>query len=512
MFKGSVFKSRVWVINCEAVRGEAIRTHSASAAAPSRPTLQVYREIEKESLSPAPPRWYDRLPHPVVMLALILVAVAALSYVLPAGEFERVEVDGRLRVVPGSYHRVEPHPVTLLELLRALPLGFAAASPVVYVILASGIMFGALERTRAVENGVGALVRRVGAGGRARVVVGMTFAYGLLGVVVGYENNIAMVPIAAVLALAIGGDLVLAAGLSVGAITVGFGVSPFNPYTVNIGHQLAGLPIFSGWVLRAGLCLTALGALAYWNLRYYRRLAAGRPGLGEGLDEEGLRLSRPLAEYRLGRRDALVLAVFVAGLAVMLWGVFTRGWFLDEISAVFVATAIVAGLAGGLTPNGLAAEALRSVAVVAPGAFLVGLANATRVVMETGRIGDTITHGLASGLEGAPRALAAVGMAAAQSLINFLIPSGSGQALATLPVMLPVGDLLGLTRQVTVLAFQLGDGITNLANPTLGGLVAMLAMCRVPFDRWLRFILPFVGGLAAVGLAVLLGAVYLGYA
>ena len=468
-------------------------------------------EIERPATREAERRWYDRLPHPVVMLAGILVAVAALSYLLPAGAFDRVEVDGRMRVVPGSYHAVEPHPVTLLELLRALPLGFAAASPVVYVILASGIMFGALERTRAIENAVGALVRRVGTGGRAGVIVGMTFAYGLLGVVVGYENNIAMVPIAAVLALALGGDLVLAAGISVGAITVGFGVSPFNPYTVGIGHQLAGLPIFSGWGLRAGLCLGALGALAYWNLRYFRRLRAGGAGLAEGLDESGLRLSRPLATYRLGRRDALVLATFAGGLGVMLWGVFARGWFLDEISAVFVATAIAAGLIGGLTPNGLAVEALRSVAVVAPGAFLVGLANATRVVMETGRIGDTITYGLASGLEGAPRMLAAAGMAGAQSLINFLIPSGSGQALATLPVMLPVGDLLGLTRQVTVLAFQLGDGITNLANPTLGGLVAMLAMCRVPFDRWLRFILPFVAALAAVGVAVLLGAVMLGY-
>ena len=445
------------------------------------------------------------------MLALILVATAALSYVLPAGEFERVEVDGRLRVVPGSYHAVGPHPVTLLELLRSLPLGFAAASPVVYVILASGIMFGAMERTGAVEHAVGALVGRVGDRGRTGVIVAVTFLYGALGVVVGYENNIAMVPIAAVLALALGGDLILAAGLSVGAITVGFGVSPFNPYTVGIGHQLAGLPIFSGWVLRALLCTGALAGLAAYNVRYYRRLRAGRTSLGADLDAEGLRLTLPLADYRLGRRHALVLASFAGGIAVMLWGVFTQSWFLNEISAVFIATTIVIGVAGGLSADGLAANALRSVAVVAPGAFLVGLANAVRVVMETGLIGDTITHALAGALEGLPPAAAAVGMVGAQSVINFLIPSGSGQALATLPVMVPVGDLLGLTRQVTVLAFQLGDGITNLVNPTLGGLVAMLAMCRVPFDRWLRFAVPYVAGLAAVALLVLVAAVLFGY-
>ena len=460
-------------------------------------------------------RWYDLLPHPVVMLAGILALVALLTYLLPAGSFDRVEVDGRLRVVPGTYHEVDATPVTPLGLLRALPRGFRAASPVVYVILASGIMFGAIERTRAIENGVGALVRRVGDGGRAGVIVGATFLYGLLGIFVGYENNIAMIPIAAVLALAIGGDLLLAAGISVGAITVGFGVSPFNPYTVGIGHQIAGLPIFSGWALRGVLCLAALGLLAAYNVRYLRRLAAKphtAPSLADGLDTAGLALSRPLADYRLSPRDTLVLACFAGGLAVMLYGVFSHGWFLDEISAVFVGVAVVVGLVARTPLTEQAEGALRSVALVAPGAFLVGLANAVRVVMDEGQIGDTITHGLAGALEGLPPVAAAVGMAAAQSLTNFLIPSGSGQALATLPVMIPLGDLLGLTRQVTVLAFQIGDGVTNLANPTLGGLVAMLALCRVPFDRWLRFILPYLGALAALATGVLVAAVLAGYA
>ncbi len=455
--------------------------------------------------------WYEYIPHPVVMLAGILALVALLTYVLPAGTFERVEVDGRLRVVPGSYERVSQRPVGALALFRALPLGFAAASPVVYVILASGIMFGVLERTGAIEAAIGTLVRRVGSGRRTAVIVGVTYLYGSLGVAVGYENNIAMVPIAAVLVLALGGDLVLAAGMSVGAITVGFGVSPFNPYTVGIGHQIAGLPIFSGWGLRLALCTLALGCLAAYNVRYYRRLQRGHRGLGADLDTAGLTLSRPLTDYRLSFRSTAVLGTFVLGLGLMLYGVFTRGWFLNEISAVFLMVAIAAGSVGGLSPNRIAQTTLSSVAVVAPGAFLVGLANAVRVVMEEGQIGDTITNGLAQALGGLTPGLAAVGMAGAQSVINFLIPSGSGQALATLPVMIPLGDLLGLSRQVTVLAFQLGDGLTNLINPTLGGLVAMLALCRVPFDRWLRYVLPLLGALVAVGFVGLLMAVYFGY-
>ncbi len=466
-------------------------------------------------MADTPRRWYDYLPHPIVMLLGILVAVALLTYVLPAGSFERVEVGGRLQVVPGTYAALPSTPVGIMQLLTALPRGYKAAGSVVYVIIASGLMFGALERTRAIENGVGVLVRRAGEGSRAGVIVGATIFYGLLGIFVGYENNIAMVPVAAVLALAIGGDLILAAGLSVGAMTVGFGASPFNPYTVGIGHQIAGLPLFSGWELRLAFCVLALAVTAWYNLRYYRRLQADgfrQNPLAVGLDTEGLALSQPLGSYQLTRTHGLVIGVFVAGLAVMLWGVFTHHWFLDEISGVFVAVAVVVGFVSRTPVSEQVAQALRSVAVVAPGAFMVGLANAVRIVMDDGQISDTITYGLAGALEGLPDVGAAVGMVGVQTVINLLIPSGSGQALATLPVMIPLGDLLGLTRQVTIEAFQLGDGLTNLVNPTMGGLIAMLAMCRVPLDRWLRFVAPLFGMLMVMGLVVLVGAVLGGYA
>ncbi len=456
--------------------------------------------------------WYLNLPHPVVMLLGILVVVAGLSYVLPAGEYARELVAGRERVVPGSFRFVDARPVGLLTLFRALPEGFAKAAPVVYVIFASGIMFGIVEQTGAIERAVCTLIRSVGEARRLQVLVLTTFVYGMLGVFVGYENNIAMVPIAAVLVLALGGDLLLAAGVSVGAITVGFGVSPFNPYTVGIGHQLAQLPIFSGWLLRAALCLLSLSLLAWWNVRYLQKILANpAASLADGIDSSGFRLRAELASYRLTGRDGLILISFAGGLAVMLYGVFAQQWFLDEISAVFVMTAIVVGIVGGLGPTHLAETSLASVAVVAPGAFLVGLANAVRVVMEAGGIGDTITYGLAEALKGLAPAVAAVGMVMTQSLTNFLIPSGSGQALATLPVMIPLGDLVGISRQVTVLAFQIGDGITNLLNPTLGGLVAMLAMCRVPFDRWLRYIFPLVLILMLVCLVVLVASVWFGY-
>lgn len=462
--------------------------------------------------SPAPKKWYERIPHSVSMLFGIIVLVTVLTHLLPAGAYERVEVNGRSRVVPDSYERVAPSPVGLLDMFRAIPLGYKAAVEIIFVVLAGGIMFGMMEASHAVENSIGTLVRKMGMERKYLLVVIMTFVFGFLGVAVGYENNIAMVPIAAVMSLALGGDLVLAAGISVGAMTIGFGLSPINPYTVGTGHKLAELPMFSGAWLRSMLCLVALSGMAYYNVRYFRRiLTHPEKRLGKGLDETGIRLSRPLESYRMSPTNWLVVLVFVLGLAIGLYGVFVYHWYINELSAIFLMIALVSGLVAGLSPTRMSEVTLRSISLAAPGAFMVGYATTIKVLMEMGNISDTISYQLSGVLEGLPLYASAIGMSLAQCVINLFIPSGSGQALATLPVMLPLGEVLGLTRQITILAFQVGDGVTNLVNPSLGGLIAMLSMCRVPLDRWLRFILPVTGLVLLLSWLALSLAVAIGY-
>ena len=438
-------------------------------------------------------KWYDYIPHPVVLLFGIIVLTAVLSYILPAGLYERVLVDGRERVVPGSYQTIPSTPLSILDMFRAIPLGFKAASEIIFVVLASGIMFGILEKSGMVENTVGTIVRKMGTRRQFLLIACMTYLYGLLGVMIGYENNIAMVRIAAVMTLALGGDLVLAAGISVGAITVGFGLSPINPYTVGVGHKIAEMPLFSGAVLRSGLCFVGLTLLAWYNIRYFKRIKKDPArSLGQGLDQEGLRLSQPLQTYSISRNNTWVGGIFLLGISIMLFGIFRYGWYINEISAIFLMISILTGLAARMSGSELSETALKSIAVVAPGAFMVGYATSIREAMEMANISDTIAHNLALALEGLPVYSSAVCMSLSQSVINLFIPSGSGQALATLPIMIPLGELLGLPRQSTILAFQIGDGVTNLFNPSLGGLIAMLSMCRVPFDRWLRFIFPLV--------------------
>lgn len=457
-------------------------------------------------------KWYKKIPHAVTLLFVVICFVSILTYILPAGSYERVEVDGRDRVVPGSYAQIDATPVGLLQMFKAIPLGFKAAIEIIFVVFAGGIMFGIMEKTKAVENSIGTLVKTLGLKRKYLIVIIMTFVFGFLGVAVGYENNIAMVPIAAVLSLALGGDLILAAGISVGAMTVGFGLSPINPYTVGTGHKIAELPMFSGAGLRSLLCFAALSIMAFYNVRYFRKISADpSKSLGLGLDVGGITLSKKLEDYQMTLKSWLVLAAFLVGLLVIIYGVFNYHWYINELSAVFLMIALASGIIDRMNPTKFSETVLKSASEAAPGAFMVGFATTIKVLMEMGNIGDTISFQLSEILQGLSTYASAIAMSISQCVINFFIPSGSGQALATLPVMIPLGETLGLTPQTAILAYQIGDGVTNLLNPTLGGLIAMLAMCRVPLDRWLRYIFPLAMMVLLLSWLFLIAAVATGY-
>lgn len=456
--------------------------------------------------------WYKRIPHAVTMLFGIIILVSILTYLLPAGTYERILVDGRKAVVPGSYKVIPSTPINLLDMFKAMPLGFKSAAEIIFIVFAGAIMFGFMEKSKAVENSVGTLVKKLGFKNKNLIIVIMTFIYGLLGVAVGYENNIAMVPIAAVLSLALGGDLILAAGISVGAMTIGFGLSPINPYTVGTGHKIAELPMFSGALLRSVLCFAGLCIMAYYNVRYFKKITKHpEKSLGKGLDVSNLSLSKPIKDYRVSINNWMIISIFTIGLIVILYGVFNYNWYLNELSAVFLMVAVLCGMVSRLDATTMSETVLKSVSVAAPGAFMVGFATSIKVLMEMGNIGDTISYNLSVMLQDLPLYASAISMSVSQTVINFFIPSGSGQALATLPVMLPLGESLGLTRQITILAFQIGDGLSNLINPTLGGLIAMLSMCRVPIDRWIRFIFPVLITLLIIAFMALIIAVATNY-
>ena len=456
--------------------------------------------------------FFERVPHAITIVFFIILLVTGMTYILPAGSYERINLDGRSTVVPGSYKIIDSTPIGVLQMFKAIPLGFKSASEIIFIVLAGGIMFGFMEKSKAIENAIGTLIKKMGLKRKYLIVVIMTFTYGLLGVSVGLENNIALIPVAAVLSLALGGDLILAAGISVGAMTIGFGLSPINPYTIGTGHKIAELPMFSGAFLRAILCSVGLAVMAFYNVRYFKKIILNdQESLAIGLNTKNLTLSKPIKDYSLSITNWSIIGIFILGLILIIYGVFNLDWHINELSAVFLIIAFLTGLFSKMGGNSMSKIVLESVAVAAPGAFMVGFATTIKVLMEMGNIGDTISYQLSIILEGLPLYLSAICMSISQSFINFFIPSGSGQALATLPVMIPLGESLGLNRQITILAFQVGDGLTNLINPTLGGLIAMLSMSRVPIDRWIRFIFPVLIVLIIIAFLALIVAVAIDY-
>ena len=303
-----------------------------------------------------------------------------------------------------------------------------------------------------------------------------------------HEEIIPLVPALLLLTTRLGFDNVVAAAVSVGAAGVGSAFSPINPFQVGIAQKLAGLPLLSASGFRLVFLVIAL---AFWIAavsRYARRTRTAR--LSEITEEE----------KALDTRDGLVLITILVTFAILVFGVTRLGWDFDQMSALFFIMGIVVGLIGRLGVNRTAEAFVEGFRSLAFAAMLIGFARAIYVVAEQGKIIDTIVNGLFSPLSHFPLGVAVVGMTATQFLIHFPVPSVTGHAVLTMPVLVPLSDLLGMQRQVTVLIYQYGGGLCNFLTPTNGGLMAILAAAGVPYGKWIRFLAPIYAGLVLVGL------------
>ncbi len=432
-------------------------------------------------------QWYECLPNSFVLLFMIIAFVTILTYVVPAGVFDRVEKAGRMVVTAGTYHLVEQSPVSVWAMFKAIPQGMVAAAIYIANILMAGAMMRVLYVSGAIENVLGVSIYKLGVKNDRLVVGVMSVVFVLLGALVGFENSIALVPIAGMVSMAIGGDMMLGALIAVGGIGVGFAVHPFQPATVGTAHSIAELPMFSGAGLRFLYMAMAACIVVHHNLKYLKRIRKDpERSLSKGIDTEGFSLTKNLEDYKITNMHKVVFSIFIAGIIIFVYGAKASGWFMVEQVTMFIIIAILCGLVAGLSPNKIVDTMVEGATVVTGGAIIVGVARAIQVVLEQGKIADTIVYTLSLPLQDLPVIASGILMTVMHSIINFFIPSGSGQAMATMPIMIPLSDIIGMTRQTAVFAFQVGDGVMNLIVPTLGGLLAMLALLRMPFERWFR--------------------------
>ncbi len=447
-----------------------------------------------------------RGPDIYVILAGLIGVAALLTWIIPAGEYERRALpDGREAVVPGSYRVVESSPARGAELLTAIPDGLADAASVVFLVLLVAGSVGVIRRAGVLDLGVHRLTRI--AGGRVEVLIpALMFAFATISAVVGMpELSIAYLPIVLPLLLAAGCARTTATAVALLPTTLGAAFGVTVPATIGVGHSLAGLPLFSGAAFRFGAFLVVQAAVAGFVVRRARREVGARAGARVGS-------GRPAREPAFSRRQRVAGGLALVLFAALVFAILDRGFGFEEISGASVAVAVVVSLVAGRRANRICADFNEAFREILVGALVCGVARGVSVVLAEGAVMDTIVHWISLLVGSLPPALTAVGILFGQTAFNFLVPSGSGQALITLPILIPVADLAGITRQVVVLATQWGDGITNVVFPTSGYFMATLVMARVGLLGWLRYYLPifgFVLAAAAAGL-VLAQAVALG--
>jgi len=441
-----------------------------------------------------------KMPHIyVILLALILLA-AALTHLIPAGQYERVPgPNGRSTVDPTSFQFIEATPAGVRDLFMAVPQGLISVSEVIFFVFMIGGAFSVLRRTGIIEIGVSRLSHYFARSSLFLLPVLMVI-FGAVASIIGTpELAMVYVPILLPLFLALGYDSVTACAVALLSTCAGFAAGVLNPFNTGLAQRLSALPLYSGWSLRIAI-LVALLACAIAYVMWYARRVRLHPETGllhNDAEEQAKRkkytavgTGSPLSATWRQVVASVVAVLFFFGL---IYGVTQLGWYMKELTGLFLVMGIVVGLISGLNGNEISSAFTEGFRDVLEGALVAGIARAVGVVLENGRILDTIVHGLSDMVSELPSMFTAIGMLLAQMGINFVVPSGSAQALLTMPIMGPLGDIVGVTRQTTVLAYQMGDGVSNILYPTSGYFITTLAVAGVSWPKWLRFFLPLCG-------------------
>jgi uncharacterized ion transporter superfamily protein YfcC len=454
-----------------------------------------------------------KVPNTLVLLFAMQVLALVITWVLPAGEFDTtLNEAGRELVVPGTFTLLEDSPsLSVVDLLTAVPRGMADSQGVIFFVLIVGGVLAVIRHTGAIEALLGRILQRFSTRTGLLIFFPMfAFAVGAstFGMAVEF---ITLVALLMTFCLAMRLDAMTAVGILVVGYGIGYGAAAMNPFTVMVAQDVADLPPGSGIALRLAIFLPLLLLGFHHVYRYAQRVKAD-PGASLVYDLRNEHEDVSADQYPpLTRTRKLVLLVMMLGIMTLVAGVIFYGWYLTELSALFVALGIITAVVARISPDDTAVAFSKGVTDLAATALLIGMARGIALILEDGEVLYTIVHGLSVPLTMVGAELAVVGMLLMQSLLNFFIPSGSGQAYVTMPLMAPMSDLLNISRQTAVLAYQFGDGFTNMIIPTNGILMGILGIAGIPYDRWFRFLMPLMLKLFLASSVILIGAVWFGY-
>jgi uncharacterized ion transporter superfamily protein YfcC len=434
-----------------------------------------------------------KLPHIFVLLVGIIFICAIASWLLPAGEFERAQnAAGRTVVVPGTYHTVEQSPVSLFGAVKAIYLGMVDAGGVVFFVFLAYASISILLSTGAFNGLVAGMLRLFKGKFRAVIIPFFIILLGAASSTIGmFEEALPFIPVFVGISIAMGYDAIVGIAIISLGVGLGFSGAAMNPFTVGIAQDIAELPPMSGAWYRVVCHLAMITVASVYTVRYALKVQHDpTKSLVYGEDFSKLAMDeKSLSDKSFGIREKLVLLDFAALLVFVVYGCKNWGWYFEEICAAFLITAVVAAAIMGWGPNVIADKMVSGLSEITMACMMIGIARGILVVLRQGHIIDTVVYGMAQPLMGLPTWLAGEAMLILQTLLNFLIPSGSGQASTSMPIMVPLSDLLGISRQVAVLAFQFGDGISNILWPTAFAPV-VAGLGGVKLGTWWKWFVP----------------------
>ncbi|MFY0783014.1 C4-dicarboxylate ABC transporter permease [Peribacillus simplex] len=474
-------------------------------------------KVSAEKIKSEPPfkKSKIKMPHTFVIIICMILIAAALSYLVPAGEFDRVEdkKTGNTVVVENSYHSVENNPIGIFEVPLAIVHGLIDASDTVFFIFIVGGVFQIINSTGTIE----AVAARVGKTfmnqGIVIIPIFLTL-FSIGGFTIGMSAEVmAFVPIGIAVARSLGYDAMTGTAMVTLGAAVGFTAGLLNPFNVGIAQAIAEVPMFSGMWLRGIILVVLLIVTSFYIIRYAKKVQKNpHAGIVYDLEKEekheNLDIST-LSSMKLNHY--LTIFAVLIGFSFLIWGVSKKGWWMEELAAFFLTLGVIVGFISKYGPSKIASEFVQGARDITFGAFIVGLAKGVVVVLEQGHVIDSVVNGLASTVGHLPSSIQVLGMYIFQTIMNVFITSGTGMAATTMPILTPLSDLIGVTRQTTILTYQLGDGLSNCILPTSAMLMGSLAVSKIKYQEWVKFFWPLLLIWIVIGAVFILIADFIRY-
>ena len=454
-----------------------------------------------------------QIPNTYTLIMLFVMIAVVLTYIIPAGQYEVIKdvTTGRSLIDPNSFHYIDKTPIGIMGFLLSITNGMSGAAGIIFLVFLVGGYFQVINDTGAIDAVINVSINKLEK--KALLVIPLIMVLmsilGALGIIV--NAVIAFIPIGIALAKKLKLDPVSGMAIMYIGAYSGFVSSPMGPFNTILGQTIAGIPIMSGFGLRSVVWVILFIVSLWYIIRYVKKVQNNIDNSVLDVIDWGDSNKEDGNDIQFNLRHALVLLILTGGFVLYAYGSFKLKWGLNYLSAIMLGVALISGLIAGSNPDDMAKSFISGCKSMVYGALIIGFAKAITIVLTDGNVIHTIIYYMSMPLTKVGATFSGVLMFFINLVFNFFVPSGSGQAMVVMPLMAPMADIVNVSRQIAVSAYQYGDGFSNTIIPTSGVLMAALGVAKIPYEKWVKFMMPLFGIWVLIGSISLIIASLIGW-